>query len=298
MKKVLLIGMALFSIFLLGCEGVDLSKVGTEDINKVIQCNKPYIRFGTSCCLDSNSNGVCDNDEVKKEDTSLKCEKPYLKFGSSCCLDKDDNKICDKDEKPVCKDVQVPYEGTETYTDYEKYTEKVPYQEEECQTVQVPQEVEHAQEYLYDVKDKKISASGRLTKALSLKADDEVEISFQSDDTLNLWVFDDDEYEKIVENYLYQSDQYYVKKTSVTSASVTFRAPKSDNYVVYLKNPHVFSDVKVFEMQILTGQLPPSIEYYPEEQCDTVTKYKDEERTRPVEKTRTVTKYRTEQKCS
>ena len=31
--------------------------------NKVT-CNSPYIKVGTSCCLDQNSNNVCDNDET------------------------------------------------------------------------------------------------------------------------------------------------------------------------------------------------------------------------------------------
>lgn len=28
-----------------------------------VTCNSPYIKVGTSCCLDENSNSVCDNDE-------------------------------------------------------------------------------------------------------------------------------------------------------------------------------------------------------------------------------------------
>jgi len=28
-----------------------------------VTCNSPYIKVGTSCCLDQNSNGVCDSDE-------------------------------------------------------------------------------------------------------------------------------------------------------------------------------------------------------------------------------------------
>jgi len=29
-----------------------------------IVCNAPYIKVGNSCCLDENSNGICDSDEV------------------------------------------------------------------------------------------------------------------------------------------------------------------------------------------------------------------------------------------
>lgn len=28
-----------------------------------VTCNAPYIKVGTSCCLDENSNNFCDNDE-------------------------------------------------------------------------------------------------------------------------------------------------------------------------------------------------------------------------------------------
>jgi len=29
---------------------------------------------------------------------STQCEKPYIKVGSECCVDQNDNKVCDKDE--------------------------------------------------------------------------------------------------------------------------------------------------------------------------------------------------------
>ena len=68
MKKCIL-GLILISIilFLIGCENIDLSKVSDEDLERVseqaIKCEKPYIRFGTSCCLDQNDNKICDRDE-------------------------------------------------------------------------------------------------------------------------------------------------------------------------------------------------------------------------------------------
>src|SRR3989344_5081516 len=67
-------------------------------------CNKPYILVGNSCCLDENSNSICDSDESKKEtiqETKPACNKPYIQVGSTCCLDKNDNKICDNDEKQL-----------------------------------------------------------------------------------------------------------------------------------------------------------------------------------------------------
>src|SRR3989344_1798060 len=32
-----------------------------------VVCNSPYIRVGRDCCLDKNSNSICDNDETKEE---------------------------------------------------------------------------------------------------------------------------------------------------------------------------------------------------------------------------------------
>jgi hypothetical protein len=59
MEKYLLI-LGLLSIFstlvIVGC---------TEP---AVTCNYPYIKVGTSCCLDSNSNNICDNDEPAKEE--------------------------------------------------------------------------------------------------------------------------------------------------------------------------------------------------------------------------------------
>lgn len=49
MKKEVVIGI-LFILVLAGCQ--------TQ-----IVCNKPYILVGTSCCLDTNDNLICDDDE-------------------------------------------------------------------------------------------------------------------------------------------------------------------------------------------------------------------------------------------
>lgn len=35
---------------------------GTNQVDKNV-CDSPYIRYGTSCCLDQNSNSICDSDE-------------------------------------------------------------------------------------------------------------------------------------------------------------------------------------------------------------------------------------------
>ncbi|MCH7568600.1 MAG: hypothetical protein IIA87_04220 [Nanoarchaeota archaeon] len=33
-----------------------------------VTCNNPYIKVGNSCCLDQNSNNICDNDEIIEQE--------------------------------------------------------------------------------------------------------------------------------------------------------------------------------------------------------------------------------------
>lgn len=47
----------------------------TEQINKAnsqvqVTCNSPYIQVGTSCCLDQNSNNICDKNETIGQESS------------------------------------------------------------------------------------------------------------------------------------------------------------------------------------------------------------------------------------
>jgi hypothetical protein len=72
-----------------------------EDIIDEFTCNYPYIKVGSSCCLDSNHNYICDSDEKIKQEQQvnvLRCEYPYIKQGISCCIDNNDNQECDKNE--------------------------------------------------------------------------------------------------------------------------------------------------------------------------------------------------------
>lgn len=73
MKKTILLGLVLVSLlFLSSCENVDLSKVSDNDLDRItgraIVCNEPYIRYGTSCCLDKDANNICDRDEGIEEE--------------------------------------------------------------------------------------------------------------------------------------------------------------------------------------------------------------------------------------
>jgi hypothetical protein len=73
MKQTIMVLMLLGMIILSGCSEIDLSGVSDEDLerisNKAIVCEEPYMRFGTGCCLDTNNNNICDNDENEVKET-------------------------------------------------------------------------------------------------------------------------------------------------------------------------------------------------------------------------------------
>ena len=58
MKKIILVGILVLVLFVSACT-----------VQKVVklECNKPYIKVGTECCLDQNDNSICDKDEVKED---------------------------------------------------------------------------------------------------------------------------------------------------------------------------------------------------------------------------------------
>ncbi len=64
MKKIIFILFTVVSVFfIMGCA-------------QTITCNKPYILVGTSCCLDTNDNGICDDHQkdLPPEQDSYKSE--------------------------------------------------------------------------------------------------------------------------------------------------------------------------------------------------------------------------------
>jgi len=89
-KKILLLGIAIATIFISGC--VQQSKQET------IICNSPYMKVGTECCLDQNSNNICDKDESKGVRLDI-CIKTYV--AGKCTTDSD----CIQKSKQYCGDL-------------------------------------------------------------------------------------------------------------------------------------------------------------------------------------------------
>gem|GEM_PF-248350 len=66
-----------------------------------VTCNPPYIKVGSSCCLDVNKNSICDADESAPSNETPPCTSPYRIISDKCCLDANGNSICDEDEKSI-----------------------------------------------------------------------------------------------------------------------------------------------------------------------------------------------------
>ncbi len=113
MGRLLLLAVIGVGILLFGCVQ------GAPPAQNVV-CSKPYIQVGTSCCLDQNSDSICDSDEGKAApspsptitepavEERAECFKPYIRVGRDCCLDVNANGVCDKDDVRECpQDVQA-----------------------------------------------------------------------------------------------------------------------------------------------------------------------------------------------
>ncbi len=77
--SILLLG----GIFLYGCsQQITSDKLDKEGSSKAqdneVVCNPPYIRYANECCLDQNSNSVCDSDEKQLEETNLETTQTQL----------------------------------------------------------------------------------------------------------------------------------------------------------------------------------------------------------------------------
>lgn len=186
----------------------------------------------------------------------------------------------------TCREEQVAYQDTE------EYTEQEPYDAQECNNIEIPYTTtEQREETLFDEKDKAISPSDRLYVAVNLPADATVEVYFKADDTLNAWAMSTEEFNKVISDSGYSVDQYYMKTTDVTESLSTFKTVGADAYVIYLKNAHVFETVSVYEFKAVATWDEQVSATKTQQVCNTVTKYQE------VTKTRPVTKYKTETVC-
>ena len=83
MAKYFVFAFFIITTFILSsCGQIDVSQISDDDIDriaeKVIVCNPPYIRYGAGCCLDTTGTGICDKDEIvrNEESTSEEIQGP------------------------------------------------------------------------------------------------------------------------------------------------------------------------------------------------------------------------------
>jgi len=80
--------------------------------NKVV-CNPPYIQVGQSCCLDENTNNVCDSDETTQQNTnnqqSSSNNEPTIYCGDETCQSSESCSDCPSDcgDCPIEKECNV-----------------------------------------------------------------------------------------------------------------------------------------------------------------------------------------------
>ncbi len=67
MKKLYSVCLVILMVFIIGCADFSLDNISDKDLERIsekaVVCKEPYIRVGVNCCLDTNNNGICDNDE-------------------------------------------------------------------------------------------------------------------------------------------------------------------------------------------------------------------------------------------
>jgi len=86
----LYIGIAVVVVIVLAIVFISNSN---NNFQNEVTCNSPYIKVGTSCCLDQNYNSVCDNDETPEQNQQTQQEEntepEKLQVGDSCSFGSD-----------------------------------------------------------------------------------------------------------------------------------------------------------------------------------------------------------------
>jgi len=79
-----------FFIFSSGKENITGNIIDTNKVSNqqqdTVTCNSPYIKVGISCCLDQNSNNICDSDETIKQESS---DNVWKELYEEACYGKD-----------------------------------------------------------------------------------------------------------------------------------------------------------------------------------------------------------------
>lgn len=138
MKKTIMFGI-LISIILISGAGCEIDEklakeIVSENIEKLVVCESPYIRYGTECCLDQNNNKICDNDEgtttqptpeTPTQNTTQPIAITCGNVGIGISEEGNRIKISNKAELSINKIFLKKYKNDNVETEKLKFTEKL-----------------------------------------------------------------------------------------------------------------------------------------------------------------------------
>ncbi|MFH1473961.1 MAG: hypothetical protein ABIE55_03640 [Candidatus Aenigmatarchaeota archaeon] len=193
------------------------------------------------------------------------------------------------------KEVQVPYDAQETYTENEPYmseeceTVQVPYTDKICHNIQVPysEEVCTQNYYSYAVENKGYHYWSITDTTCWVQAD----IVNHEDNGGSFIAYT--HFELVGEDFVY-NQTHWVYANSKKTVRATYDCAMGEDINLYhlTIKPPLKTDCETVTKYRSEQECNDVIKYRNELQCSDVTKYRE------VEKTRTVTKYKTETESS
>ncbi len=174
-----------------------------------------------------------------------------------------------------------------SYVVKESYTIQKVYTTEKCDYVKVPiQTVEKEEKEILREEDIIVEAGNRFVKSIYVPEMANIKLYFRSDDTLNVWLINSEEWEIMVDNnYKEEPQNPLIKQFNTNEGTFNRYVSESDIYYLDLKNNHKYEDIVVFIVTIKTEESVTKTIYENEKVCHDVTSSK------PVTKYRDVTKY-------
>lgn len=105
-KKLILAGFLFLFLFVSGCDNQE--KITGNVVKEIIEddffCKPPYIEYQKeTCCLDSDNNGVCDDDDFKFKKAEPKEEPKQIEIAEDCPYTCPENRVC----KPVYREEKI-----------------------------------------------------------------------------------------------------------------------------------------------------------------------------------------------
>ena len=144
--------------------------------------------------------------------------------------------------------IKVPYATTEIR--WIKEPKENPTQKCEYITV-LSERIDYSEKTLLDIQDHSIGRGDRLIQSINLDKGTLIELSFNSDDPLNIWVIDSYNWDIYVSKYKIPKD-FLLKKIGIDNGNFDINIPETDTYYFDLKNPSSYEKKALFYLTIKT----------------------------------------------